>query len=292
MSKGNGPIDLSGEMGGLIKVEIITPAAARSLLDRDSKNRRIRPGTVTRYASDMAAGRWQLNGETLKIAKNGDVLDGQHRLEACVEAATTFQTVIAYDLPASAFRTIDNGAQRTLTDLLYLKDTQYATIVGASAGYVMYWDTADEKARMRITRPYYQDRPTRDQKFEWLEKSNPKVWQTAGAMACRFQGLAPPSIVAAAYYIAVRGNRSKGEEFFEQMVSGVGVFQDDNPVTTLRKRLIREQSKRVPAAPWEKFSWFMKAWSAFLAERPLKILRVKTRGPRERAVELPEQATA
>lgn len=44
------------------------------------------PRVVTRYARDMAAGRWVMNGEPLILDPEGNLLDGRHRLAAVIEA--------------------------------------------------------------------------------------------------------------------------------------------------------------------------------------------------------------
>jgi len=277
-NKSNG---FGGEMGGLIKIETITPAMARELLKRDSRNRPIRKKRVAEYAAEMSTGLWQMNGETIKVAINGDVLDGQHRLNACVLSNSSFETVIVYDLPVDAFRTIDNGAPRSLSDLLNLRGVKNATCIASATPYILYWDTAPKDARMYIDRPSGYKAPTRNQKFAWLEGSNFKIWPDAAKAAWRGRGLCTPSIVAAAYYIMARASRSKADEFFTKFLSGEGLNGADDPVLHLRSRLIKDSVKKNPALPMEKFGWVMKTWFSFLEGRDTKSLRIRTRGQGE-----------
>ena len=58
----------------------ITPDMAAQMLERNTMNRNISQLNVTRYANDMASGAWEQNGETIKIAEDGTILDGQHPL--------------------------------------------------------------------------------------------------------------------------------------------------------------------------------------------------------------------
>ena len=60
----------------------ITPELAHEWLGFNTHNRNIRQRIVTAYAADMTGGDWQWNGESIKFAEDGTLLDGQHRLAA------------------------------------------------------------------------------------------------------------------------------------------------------------------------------------------------------------------
>lgn len=109
---------------------VLTPGLAKLLLRRNKKNRNIRPATVTDYARDMAVF-WPLNGEAIKIARNGDVLDGQHRLHACEKADTSILTFIVGNLPPETQDTMDSGMRRTTADVLTLRDEDHSTALAA-----------------------------------------------------------------------------------------------------------------------------------------------------------------
>lgn len=61
---------------------MVTPEMAENILAARGPNRNVSASVINKYARDMLAGRWQLNGQTIKISKDGQLLDGQHRLEA------------------------------------------------------------------------------------------------------------------------------------------------------------------------------------------------------------------
>ena len=63
-----------------VKEVTISPSRAAMLIKRNATisksdaskiNRRLKKRVVTRYASDMKAGRWQFNGETIKLGVDG-----------------------------------------------------------------------------------------------------------------------------------------------------------------------------------------------------------------------------
>ena len=68
------------------------------------------------------------------------MLDGQHRLRACVETGISFETVLVTGLPDAVFTTLDQGSKRTLAQMLALGKvknyTKCAGIVHREFGYL------------------------------------------------------------------------------------------------------------------------------------------------------------
>lgn len=122
--------------GGTMNIEQcnITPTRARQILDEH--NRRIESGefvqrhisqnVVDQYATSLKLGQWSLNGESIKFDKSGNLIDGQHRLWACVKAQTSLPVFVVSDLPVTkdgikTIDTIDSGKKRTVADALKLE---------------------------------------------------------------------------------------------------------------------------------------------------------------------------
>ena len=106
-----------------IQTEIvtITPKIAAQLLEQNTGNRKISKANYSRVAESMRAGEWELNGEAIKIARDGRILDGQHRLLAAAKNNLCFQTLIVYGLPDQTQDTMDMGKSRSATDVLSIK---------------------------------------------------------------------------------------------------------------------------------------------------------------------------
>jgi hypothetical protein len=108
----------------------ITPADAQRLLDAtaianetlypEKLNRTVNPDLVSEYAQTMLDGKWLCNGKTVVLDATGAVLNGQHRLLACIEADCGFETWVAQGVEREARYTIDSNT-RTLEDILYMK---------------------------------------------------------------------------------------------------------------------------------------------------------------------------
>lgn len=110
----------------------ITPQKASLLLKNNTRNRPVSEHRVNQYAQDMETGNWKLNGETIKLDTNGVILDGQHRLHACIKANKSFSTYILYNLNSDVFDTIDTGKNRNGADVLSIKDVKYYSLCAAA----------------------------------------------------------------------------------------------------------------------------------------------------------------
>jgi hypothetical protein len=94
-----------------------TPTAAKAVLrDFNSHNRLRRDKCVLEYAKAIVEKEWQLNGAVLVFDPNGQMLDGQHRLEgvATAKKATIFPVI--FGVPFEAFKSIDRGRLRKLKE--------------------------------------------------------------------------------------------------------------------------------------------------------------------------------
>ena len=102
-------------------VETITPGEARQILEGNENNRRLNMATVDYYRRQIENGVWQINGESIKLDDRGYLLDGQHRLLAIVKANKPVTTLVVRGLSSEAFKTIDAGKSRSMSDYLKIE---------------------------------------------------------------------------------------------------------------------------------------------------------------------------
>ena len=101
-----------------VKLITITPEMAEKMLEKNIANRKVNQANVNRIAADMTTGNYKVNGETIKISSAGEIIDGQHRLLACVKSGMPFDTYIVYNVEREAVGTIDMGKGRSVADSL------------------------------------------------------------------------------------------------------------------------------------------------------------------------------
>jgi hypothetical protein len=95
----------------------ITPEKAEQLLrrNRPGANRKSSLATIQYYAHQMRSGHWPETGQPLIFDENGVLVDGQHRLWACLFSNTPFTTFVVTGVKAipHLFAYIDNSRARS-----------------------------------------------------------------------------------------------------------------------------------------------------------------------------------
>jgi hypothetical protein len=129
----------SSDPNVLAEVLTVTPADAASWLKCNKNNRPVRKRHVMFLAREIMEGNWQVNGQAIVIADDDQVLDGQHRLMAVIEAGMPIETMVVYGIQPSAFKTIDTGAVRTGADALALHFPEVSPHTITSAAVATQW---------------------------------------------------------------------------------------------------------------------------------------------------------
>ena len=114
-------------------IETITPAKAENLLKKNDVNRELRDATVSTYALAMQIGEWAPDAnDPILISRDGTLLNGQHRLNAVIRAGIPVKMAIRYDVDPAIFAVLDQGAKRTMDDILALDIKGHEAIVAAA----------------------------------------------------------------------------------------------------------------------------------------------------------------
>ncbi len=100
---------------------LITPQMAEQWLNTVNKsNRKIRKYWVDHLAQEIRSGNFLKTHQGIGFSKSGRLLDGQHRLAAIIKADTPVEILVTTDLDDEAFKAMDNGVKRTMSDLTNL----------------------------------------------------------------------------------------------------------------------------------------------------------------------------
>lgn len=111
---------------------LVTPELAQEWLDNyNTNNRRLKQDAITRYAREMANGRWDPDASDIKFSRTQELIDGQNRLAACVRAGVAFPTLVRTGLKLDTKTRVDTGVKRTISDTFTLERIPYANNVAA-----------------------------------------------------------------------------------------------------------------------------------------------------------------
>jgi hypothetical protein len=242
--------------------ETINPAKARKYLDTMDKNRRVRKRVVERYALAMKADQWSLTGEPIIFSTKGVLLDGQHRLHACIEAGVSFRSDVRRGVNAETFADINTGASRTPGDALYIAGFAKTKLCAAAIKVIHNLELMEEDDKLRNVRG--RD-ITRQDLLRFMEDHEEELSECA--RVCDGEGkalLRPPSVFVALRFRFGQSNAMRAQQFFDQLVTGADL-SSDNPINKLRNYLIRELSQKNLRRSLEwKVAVTIKCWNAWL----------------------------
>jgi hypothetical protein len=99
----------------------VTWTVAKEMLERNAKNRSVRPFKVREYSDLMRRGLWtQDHPDTISFTKSGDLINGQHRLLSMVATQVNLVLNVAFGCAEEARLTVDGHTAKTLGDRMWI----------------------------------------------------------------------------------------------------------------------------------------------------------------------------
>lgn len=260
----------------------ISPKLAAEMLEKNHKNRVLRPRVVSQYARDMASSNWRMSAEAIKFDWNGRLIDGQHRLHAIIEADATVPMLVARNLDPAVQIVIDAGAKRTAGDALKFDGVGgNVAQVAAIARIAVAWDNGG----MRSAAAGLSLRLTNSEVIDWVSE-NPEAL-TAAALASRHFtkiGMTPSALGFAAMKFLELDETDAIE--FLSTTAEMNVDGMNDPRVVLIRTLLRLKQERVRLTPALQLSLIFRAWNAWRADR--KVTTLPIRGAGKKSVATPE----
>jgi len=256
-------------------VATVRPQTAEQWLDElQRRNRRVSGSVVTRYARTMAAGDWRVNGEAIVFSDKGMLMNGQHRLSACVASREPLKVLIVVGVPDTdeMMATYDGGLVRTGGQVLGLASYHNPNVLSAMADVVYKYEQnlpltarVDSVARLHTV------------------EHHPDMSQYTGIkqQVTRAFGNFPGSLYAGLHYLFSRVDKKKADEFTNQFLTGYGLKRGQ-PVAALRTAAIRSSQGRGRMAHTLWYQLVIKAWNTeWKGEQILQGLRIGPREPKQ-----------
>lgn len=256
----------------------MTPEIAEDLLDQNINNRKFKERYVEEYVQALLIGDWQFNGDPIRVATSGRLLDGQHRLMAIAEASVTVPVVLITGLPDKAQMTMDAGAKRSYADHLQLNGEGDPNSLGAAvASYANY--------RTHVGKQMWP--PTGRQRLSIAQldrvlAENPGLREATAISGTLYKKLriSRPAI-SLALYVQSGLNQEDCDFFWERVMNGDGLSSDDNtqPILKLREYIVEKHKhgedhrKLAPCA-----AAIFKTWNAYREGRALSTAVVRLGG--------------
>jgi hypothetical protein len=252
-----------------ITIEVVTPQEAARMLGTMKGNRALRQRVVQRYAREMIAGKWLLNGESVKIARDGRLIDGQHRLNAVVLAKVPVQMCVVRGVDAGAMVTLDTGVGRTFADVSTIAGRSYSQATGPIIRWWFKYQTGS---------PTVANTPSM-QEMEQILDAHPGIVESAAFIAklTTVRQRCFPGVQGFVHsYASEKYDREMADSFMQDLNDGADL-EKTNPIYVLRKRLIDTPEKKRPPATYA-LAWTIKAWNCWINGEKIQVIRWQSMG--------------
>lgn len=254
--------------------EKISPEVAAHWLETfNAYNRSLRRGHIARLTRDMQDGMWQgLNAETICFDTQGRLIDGQHRLSACVNSGIPIISLVVRGVPDDCYMTKGIGAKKHLADFLHPEGHKNALLLASTARIVALW--MDGNLHQIKNDAVY---PTVARQNE-IVQIYPELQEVVDWVASK-KGVRDILTPTFACLICFAGRLTRNGPlalaFLERLAMGAGVF-DNEPVFHLRKFLLANKSSKRRFQQPHILALLIKTWNATLEERQMRALQLRT----------------
>lgn len=252
-----------------VRIVRVTPEVAYEWLAANTRNRTISSARVQQMVTDIRAGRWDFNGETIKFATSGALLDGQHRLMAVFESGIPVDLLVVEGLPESVQDTIDIGRTRTTGDMLSLRGIANGNNLAALSRNILRYDQNPGQVWGPRTDPSKAEIGAfcLNNHVALLE-----AWQVA-ANASRDLRVHAQSY-ALLKFLVDRDSASpeRWEDFHAGIRYGIGLTEGD-PRLTFRSWHHRRGALSNIWRVQQMVAIAIKSWNSYVSGRPLRVLK-------------------
>lgn len=264
------------EKGISAEVEQITPEIARRYMALNENFRPLDSQRVLKYAREMQAGAWEVNGDAIRFDGDGSLVDGQHRLAAVIESGVTIYALVVMGITAASLSTIDRGKPRSISQWLSAKGIKNAKMAAAVSRYVL----AHEKGMWGL-KSWRTSDFTDSEVIEFAFENESRI-QDAISLCHRKQlNLSRSHLASILMCGSNPGHATKNATatyFVEGLVSGAGLDEHE-PVLHLRNLLLSPRATHAVGSNYMKRMLTTIAWNKTVLGEPTRSLRFTTVGP-------------
>lgn len=254
------------------EVLTISKEMAEGFLAKNTHNRSPKSSNLRKVVRALTNGEWKLNGEAIKIAADGTILDGQHRLLGIAQTGIPMTTLVIRGLENATQETMDGGSPRSAADVLKLRGEDNSINLAAIAKKVRIAQTNGIKAATsnshvlttaEIVRTVDETPALRD-----IAKHAMRVAQHTG-MSASIAGL----LIHTFYAI----DSDDAEFFFERLTTGE-MLASGHPIFMLRKSLSEIKSIRGQKSMTFVAAIAIKAWNKYRDGETVSLLKFTAGG--------------
>lgn len=242
-------------------LQTITPQQAANLLATRAVNRGLKQGNVSYLRRQIEEGRWRPTAGTLGINEDGQLVEGQHRCQAIVEANRDVQIEVRLIAQADVLA-VDTGAQRSAADLFAIRSIANPTQAAACIRIVA-------SLRGSVGKPAFNQRLgavlSNEELWEILKADSRYVVAAEVGRALKehtpFMG---SSQLAALYYVFADASSPERAREFLDAVAFDSEMNTRALTYNLRRWLLRAEAQKRKPSKYHALVVFAATWNRWL----------------------------
>jgi hypothetical protein len=245
----------------------ITPEMARDWLASAHPNRPISRRRVQTIARAIAAGLWQVNGQTIVLCPEFRLLDGRHRLSAIVEAGRTVHSLVVCGIAPACFLTMDQGAKRSGAHVLAMSGHPHAQTLCSALRWL--WRFANQ--RMTSASIELLDYQLPDYLAQHPSFVSALTWGLA------IKALVPPGCGAMLYHVMRTSDPALAKKFFLDLSQGLELKASDAPYL-IREKFFHEKTELHHMGVCTRAAVLVQGWHCLRKDLPMSQAKLRWSG--------------
>ena len=212
----------------MARVYTISPELADHIVKNlNRSNRKASSEKINEYVAAMEEKLWPVTGASLVFSKAGYLIDGQHRLLACIKSGKPLTTFVVFNIPDASFAMMDLGRKRSNRDMFYTSRVRNSSAACSATRWLMvHRDNPVSRSESYTNHQLYSfysknlDLPTFHEIVSLamdIERATKQL-----APSGRKRNYLPAGSTAAYLFMLVQVNKKQGLAFANQLLLGTG----------------------------------------------------------------------
>lgn len=250
-----------------VKIEQITPAMADKYLSTMTRNRKLRDSAVVRFCHIIERGEWRLTTDAIGFDSNGHLINGQHRLTACVVSGKTLMFLVVRNLRSETQDILDTNLIRSTADALRLDGEVDVFVLAAAARWLYKFDYIEANDGKVVSFRDPGENPTTPQLMR-IFKQHREAIMDCGKLRRKATPVLHirPGLATAVMFKQRQIDVELEELFWNTLIDGVGLKARD-PIYLLRRILENDYKakggRKMP--DYRQAALLIRAWNLWCA---------------------------
>jgi hypothetical protein len=207
--------------------------------DYSYRNRPIALNTIKRYEKALLENRWRLTGEPVIFSDDGVLLNGQHRLIACINTGVSFPTLVVFGISRDSFKFMDRGLKRNVSHVFAIEGIPNATLMAACVSWLDRIYNSNGFNRGAATRPENEQFLDIYDRHKDLQNS---TW-VSNKISKEGERLISPALMTTLHYLFAKKDREEADDFMRKVITGIGITEEKEPENLIRKWLMKDNNQ-------------------------------------------------